>query len=478
MHIRRIALVFAIVFARGATSPLGAQAAQPEAFVVRHAALAIALDYPAHAIAGSMTLDLENWTKSPTSRVSLLLNRLMQATGVTDASGAPLRFTQDVVRFQDDPMRQVTQVIVDLGRPIEQGGRARIRVEYDGNLVGYTEVGWLYVKDRIDTGFSIIRADALAFPVVGGVSDVANRTRPSPEFTYEASVRVPARYLVATGGGVSRVAHTDGSTTWTYTSQGASPFLNIAVARFDTLVDNGVRIFYFPDDRIGAQRLMLATQSALTLLTKWFGALHSRPSLTVTEIPDGWGSQADLVGGVIQTASAFRDAGHLGELYHELSHLWNAADLDNPSPRWNEGLAMFLQSLLQEHVDKWPKRAEATQHALDRVKKFAATDSAARQVPFIAYGSARMTDQSYMLGDVMCATLYDLVGQDEFNTIVGGYYQRFASGGTTRDFIDFATHSSTHDLTRFFGDWMLTTRWTALVANARTVADLVKHYRK
>lgn len=457
---------------------LPGQATQPEAFVLRRTQLALALDYEAHSVSGSMTLDVENWTTSPASRVSLLLNRLMEATAVSDASGAPLHFTQDVVRFQDDPIRQVTQVVVELGRSIAPGARASIRVTYAGNLVGYTEIGWLYVKDHIDTAFSIIRSDALAFPEIGGLNDAANRRRPRPAFTYEAAVRVPARYSVATGGSVSRVVNADGTITWNYTSQGASPFLNIAIAPFDTLRENGVRVFYFPEDSVGARRLMAATQSALALLTQWFGRLHSPPSLTVTEIPDGWGSQAHLVGGIIQTASAFRDAAHLGELYHELSHLWNARDLDNPSPRWNEGLAMFVEYLLLEQLDKWPNRTDVRQRVFERVKKLAATDSLARRVPLINYGSAKMTDWSYIVADVMFATLYDLVGQDEFEKIVGEYYQRFAAGGTTRDFIEFAKRTSTRNLTQFFDDWMLTTRWTSLIADAKAPVDLAARYRK
>ncbi|HEY2851885.1 MAG TPA: M1 family aminopeptidase [Gemmatimonadaceae bacterium] len=477
MRASRTALVVPLILGGAVALPLTAQTGEPEPFVVRHAALAIALDYPAQSLAGTMTLDLENWTNAPASRVSLLLNRLMEVSRVTDTSGAMLGFTQDVVRFRDDPMRQVTQAIVDIGRPIAPGARTSIRVAYAGNLVGYTEIGWLYVKDRIDTTLSIIRADALAFPELGGVSDEANRRRPRPDFTYDASVRVPAKYLVATGGNCTRVVNADGTATWSYTSQGASPFLNIVIARFDTLNTNGVRVFFSPEDSLGARRLMRATQSALVMLGKWFGPLHSQPSLTVTEIPDGWGSQADVVGGIIQTASAFRDAGRLGELYHELSHLWNVTDRESPSPRWNEGLAMFMQYLLQEKVDHWTQRADVTSRLLDRVKRSVATDSTLQHVPFIEYGSAKMTDRSYSVGQLMFATLYDLVGQKEFNRIVGGYYQRFSSGGRTRDFIEFARHSSTYDLGRFFDDWMLTTRWTALVANATTPAALVARYR-
>ena len=477
MNVRHISLAVILLLARPAAAALGAQAAEPEAFVVQHAKLSLSVDYDAHSLTGSMTFDIENWTQSPASRVSLLLNRLMEATAVRDTAGAPMHFTQDVVRFQDDPMRQVTQVIVDLGHPIEPGARASVRVDYTGNLVGYTEIGWEYVKDRIDTAFSIIRADALAFPEIAGVNDAANRRRPSTEFTYEATVRVPTRYVVATGGRETRAVNADGTTTWSYTSLGVSPFLNIAIAPYDTLVSSGVRVFFFKRDTLGARRLLKSTNRAMAMLAEWFGPLRVQPSLTIAEIPEGWGSQASLVGGIIQTESAFRDAGHLGELYHELSHLWNARDLDNPSPRWNEGLAMFVEALLRERVDNWTKRAEASGRSLDRVKQFVATDSAASRVPFIEYGRAKMTDLSYSVGNVMFATLYDLVGADEFNRIVGGYYQRFSEGGTTRDFIQFAMNASRYDLQPFFDDWLLTTRWTTVVANARTPSDLVGHYR-
>ncbi|HLZ45411.1 MAG TPA: hypothetical protein VKQ05_07010 [Gemmatimonadales bacterium] len=46
---------------------------------------------------------------------------------------------------------------------------------------------WLYVKDHIDTAFTIIRADAPVFPIVNGISDAANRRWPFPDFTYEVA---------------------------------------------------------------------------------------------------------------------------------------------------------------------------------------------------------------------------------------------------------------------------------------------------
>jgi hypothetical protein len=223
---------------------------------------------------------------------------------------------------------------------------------------------------------------------------------------------------------------------------------------------------------------MANTQSAMRLLTQWFGALHSEQSLTITEIPDGWGSQADLVGGIIQTASAFRDPGRLGELYHELSHLWNAPDAESPPPRWNEGLAMVLQNMLRERVDGWTGRREAEARTIASLKKRVSSDSALRTVPLIDYGKRTMTDYSYSVAQLMFSTLYDLVGEAQFNAIVGGHYQKFIGGGTTRDLVALARSDSSRDLTPFFDEWIFTTGWTKRLANVSSMDELVTSYQR
>jgi aminopeptidase N len=448
----------------------------PEAFVTRHAQLDLRVDFEATRLSGAMTLEVENWTAKPASSVSILLHRLMEASQVTDGGGSALASTQDVLRFRDDPIRQVTQLLVTFPRPISPGARATLRIDYAGYLTPYTEVGWLYVKDHIDTTFTIIRSDALAFPVIGGLSSAANRRAPYPDFTYDVAVRVPSKYLVATGGTATRTRHEDGTATWRYTSGKASPFLNIAIAPFDTLSTGRMRVFFFPADSAGARRLLHSAETALQVMTRWFGPLQTDANVTITEIPDGWGSQANLVGGIIQQAAAFREATRIGELYHELSHLWNAVDTDRPSPRWNEGLATFLEGLLRERVDGWTNRRAADSTTIAWAKTAVDADSLLRVVPMIDYGKRDMTERSYGIGDLMFATLHDLVGEDEFNRVIGGYYQRFANGGTTHDFVEFAKRAATRDLTTFFDDWMFTTRWTKVLAGVTSVGGLVAHY--
>ena len=453
------------------------QPAAPEAFRVRDLKLDLAIDYSQKRLAGSATCVLENWTDRPAARVSLLLGRLMEASRVRDAAGRYLGHTQDVVRFRDDPMRQVTRLDVRLAKPVPPGGKTTLRVDYAGHVVGYTEVGWLYVRDRIDTTFTILRAEALAFPVVGGLSDSANRTVPDVDFTYDVAIRVPRRMRVATGGTATVTGNTDGTVTWRYLSGKPSSVLNVAIAPFDTLSDHGVRLFYFPADSTGATRLLGRARAALDTLSGWFGPLHEALHLTVTEIPDGWGSQASLTGGIIQSAAAFREARRTSELYHELTHLWNAPDLDNPAPRWNEGLATFLENLLSERLDGWTGRAARDSVWIAWIRQASASDSALRKVPLVEYGRRGMTDYSYSVGALMFGALYELVGADDFGRIVGGYYQRFPNGGTTRDFAAFAAHAGTRDLTDFFDDWLFTTRWTGRVAAAKSAKELAAAYR-
>jgi hypothetical protein len=449
----------------------------PEAFIVRNAKLALAVDFPATRLSGTMTLEVENWTTKPASSVSFILNRLMDASQVRDGAGIALPFSQDVLRFQDSPKRQVTRIIVTLPRSIPPGGRTTVQIDYGGYLAPYTEVGWLYVRDHIDTAFTIIRSDALAFPVIGGLSAAANRQMPYPDFTYDVSVRVPSHYLVATGGTVTRTPHEDGTITWRYTSGKTSPFLNVSIAPFDTIVAGGIRVFYFAADSTGARRLVNSVQAALRTLTQWFGPLRTEANLTITEIPDGWGSQGHLVGGIIQTASAFREASQIGQLYHELSHLWNPMDTDSPSPRWNEGLAMFLQNLLRERLDGWTGRAKSEGQRIADLKGEVAADSLLRVVPFIDYGKRGTTDRAYTVGAIMFGALFELLGADEFIRVVGGYSQKFVNGGTTRDFVAFAKQASSHDLGAFFDDWMLTTRWTTVLAGVTSNSEIAAHYR-
>ncbi len=332
--------------------PVQPAAAQPQLTVTRME-LDIAVDYSAPSLSGDMRLTVQNDGDAVAREVPLLLNRLMRFTAArASEDGATLSWATDsVIVFGDDVMRQARFGRLMLPTPLPPGVRTTVIVGYAGPLVGYTETGSLYIRDKIDPSFTIVREDALAFPTIGVPSVAANRATPRRSFAFRAAVTVPRPQVVATGGRL--VATTDVDATWRrFEFQGdAAPFLNIAIAPFEVRTHGAMTFYALPGDADGARMVDEATTRALDTLAAWRGPLREPPALTVIEIPQGFGSQASLTGGIILDSTAFSRREALPQLYHELSHIWDPPDTEVPSPRWNEGLATYMQYRLARELD-------------------------------------------------------------------------------------------------------------------------------
>ena len=443
-----------------------------------HLALEVEPDFEAERIAGTATLTLRNASQAPLAGVPLLLHRLMRVTSVTDGDGRVLEFRQRVTSFQDWERFQVNAIEVALSAPLEAGASTRLSVDYEGFLVGYTETGMRYVRDRVDPAFTILREDAHAFPGVGVPSFETNRSAPRAPFTFEAAVTVPADLVVATGGEeVGREAR-DGRVTWRYRSRGPAPFLLVTIAPYGVAEADGLRVFHFPDDSAGARAMLEATRRAAERLQEMFGPLDRRQALTIMEIPDGWGSQASLTGGIILEADAFRDPERRIELYHELTHLWNADDLDAPSPRWNEGLAMFLQGRLAREIDGWEGELAAYKRTADGLLERCADDAPCGRIPMRRYGAEQLTDFSYRVGRLMFAGLYAALGEEAFDRALRAHFQAHqASGTTTDDLVRAFVDEGGPAAERIFADWLDSTAWRDRLREAGSAQDALEGYR-
>jgi hypothetical protein len=440
--------------------------------------LDLRVDFKEERISGSAQITLENTGASPVREASFLLYRLMTVTAVRGGGGEAIPFRQAIVAFEDEPKRHTNHVLVPLAPALQPGKSTIVKIEYDGYLAGYVETGSLYIKDRVDEAFTIIREDADAYPTVRVPSFASNRAAGLPAFEYLASISVPESHVVANGGTLVERTVRDGRATYVYRNIKPAWRMDFAIARFGTLDGPGLRVFHLPEDRAGAERVLKAAGASMALYKEWFGPLRDAPAFTVIEIPDGWGSQADVTS-ILQAAAAFRDSARLHEVYHEISHLWNVSSLDLPFCRWNEGLASFLEDLTQERLDGTPlldKRAERmAQWLLGR----AGSEPRLKSVPMIDYGKEGMTNYSYSAGMLMFYALYRLVGQESFNAIVGGYYQKYqATGATTAQFVSHAQNAAGRDLAPFFNDWLYSTRWYGILASGLKVQDLADRYHK
>lgn len=455
-----------------------AQAAPPLPQLT-HLGLDVRIDYPAERLAGTATLTLRNAGEAPIARVPLLLNRLMRATAIHDADGAALSFGQRIATFDDVPKWQVDAVDVELARPLAPGASVRLAVGYEGHLAGYTEVGMLYVQDRIARDFTILREDALAFPVVGVPSARTNRAAPRVPFGFELAVTVPEGLVVANGGEPAGRSERGGEVTWRYRSREPAPHLIAAIAPYRVAEAGGLRVFHFPADGEGAAAVIEASERAIARYRGIFGPLDRPLAVGIIQIPEGWGSQASLAGGIIQDSAAFRDRAQLPQLYHELSHLWNAPETETPFVRWNEGLATFMQGRLARELDGWDGEDASLERTASRLLEQCGGGQPCGRVPMRDYGRERLTDHAYLVGRMMFAALHRTLGEETFDRALRQHFQAHRSGGgSTDDLVRAFVEAGGPAARRILDDWLDSAGWVSRLRDAGSAQTLFETYRQ
>ncbi len=440
--------------------------------------LDLTVDYEKGIISGICRLTVESISAEETDHIPLLLYRLMRVTSVTDGDGNKLPFEQSVETFPDWDKMQANAITVKLNESLPPYGNKTIIIEYSGYLFGYAETGMIYVKDSVEEKFTIIRKDSFAYPSVGYPMWQALRSAGLAFYDYEISVTVPSRFTVANGGEfISKTIH-DGTVTYSYRNIKPAWRMDIAIAEYEVLDKNGLRIFYFPEDEQGAVRVMTEMEHTIDLFTDWFGPIHEYGGFTVIQVPETYGSQADVTS-IIQTADAFRDERNIVELYHELSHLWNAPDNDEFPPRWNEGLAMFLQFLVLEKRKNQDGILDAnTEHRRRIYRSQYKNSPKAHSTPMIDYGKERLTNLSYTKGMLFFYVYYKLVGEEEFLNTIGNYYQTYVqTGATTEVFLECIKNSASTDISRFVNEWFYTVEIDEKILEDTPLQDLVDMYR-
>ena len=175
---------------------------------------------------------------------------------------------------------------------------------------------------------------------------------------------------------------------------------------------------------------------------------------------------------------AFRDRRQLPQIYHELSHLWNVEDLDHPSPRWNEGLASFLQWRMAAELDGWAEWDARIDRAVRLLLSGGTAAGSWRAVPLVDYGRNGITDASYSTGMLMFHVLDQLLGADRFDQCYRRFYQRYRGPGATgRDLAD-SFHLVDARADAVFADWFFTARWYARLAAGESLQQMIESYRR
>jgi len=444
-------------------------------------ALKIEVDYDQEKIFSECTLTIQNPGQEPATTVPLILYRLLDVTSVKDLEGRDLVFSQEIVKFSDWEKLQVNHIRVKLAPPMVSREKKTLVIRYEGHLLGYSEV-MRYVKDHIDREFTILREDCLTFPEIGLPSWKSNRGKILQSYDYTASITVPDFLVVANGGELTGISESDGKATYSYQSLEPSWRMDFAIADYVILKDEPqkISIYTFPRHKKGAQSLLESLLNAKALYTAWFGPLKVFSGLTVIEVPQGYGSQADVTT-IIQEESAFKETESPYGFYHELSHLWNVKSSDEIPPRFeSEGLAMFLQHLVQEKLEAKPNAAEKAVNAMrDRLRKNFMQHPDWKAVSMIDYGQEDITDLSYRKGQLFFYILYKLMGEEPFLETMGSFYQKYAeTGATAQQFVEHVKNRSSTNLDKLFEEWVFGAQSSQLIVSEMSIADIIERYRQ
>jgi len=441
--------------------------------------LDVRVDYDASKLCGHCRLTIRNAGAAAVERVPLYLYRLLEVRGVAEAGGAVLPFTQRVAALPDWPTRQVNRVDVRLSTPLAPGGQVVLAIQYDGYLLGYAELGMQYIRDRIDQDFVLIREDCDAYPQVGGDSWKSMRARGLPEFTYTAHVAVPKAYVVANGGELLGKQDRDGNVTYSYQSIKPSFRIDLAIGDYVILRDGTNKVFCFRQDEAGGKRVLSALKDALALYAKWFGPLVDFRGYAVIEIPEGWGSQADVTS-IIQDAAAFQRPDALGRLYHEVAHQWNVRAREAaPCRVESEGFATLMQFLAEEKLEgRGGAVADGVKRLASRFKEACERNPRLAQIAIIDYGRERVTDLAYSKGMVFFAVLYELAGAEVFNEIIAMHYRQYhATGASADDFFKTCKRLGGAKVARLIDEWVYGTQSSAYLLQGLALDELVSKYR-
>ena len=444
--------------------------------------LDIKVDYEAEKIYGRSRLTIHNSGPSAFAAIPLVLYRLLRVESVRDGHGEALAFTQEVVAFDDFEKLQVNSVQVGLKAPLRSGEKETLDISYQGHLLGYAETGMAYVRDTIDKEFTILRPDCRAYPEVGLPSWKASRQSGLQNYDYHLNVTVPSSLTVANGGRLLGVSRSNGYSTYSYRNNKPAWRMDAAIAAYSILEeDQGrLKVFYFKDDAAGASNILAALKSTIDLYSRWFGPPEEIEGFAVIEIPDGFGSQADVTS-ILQTRSAFQKQDQMYQFYHEVSHLFDVRSTDAFPPRFeSEGMATFLQYLVQEKKDgPAGSLSKAEDRVLGRMKTELDENPKYAEVPMADYGRMDMTDLSYTKGMIFFSLLHEIAGEEKFFAAMGSFYRKFrATGATTADFANHLKSELGPNVGRLIEDWVFETQSNRDIAAGMTFKDLLGKYLK
>jgi aminopeptidase N len=453
---------------------------------IEHYKLVLEIDPEHHSLSGQTDISIKNSGQHALKVVPILLYRLMELQAASDAKGVALPFTQNVVKFPDNPAWQVNAIQVTLPAPLAPGQSTTIDLKYAGMLFGYREV-MAYVRETISEDYSLLRAESMPYPIIAAPSYAGWRKSYENKFDYQIEATVPAGFVAVCPGNQIGDAQTQaGKITYRCAGPPESNSINLAIAKFRVLEDSqrNLRVYALAGELEAGNRIMNEMRRSLDFYTSYFGpppeigTIGVHNGLTVIEIPDGWGSYA-LRGYIFQSAAAFKDPKRVGELYHEVGHVWNAmvANRIQRTRYFDEAFAAYFETLAVRQFEGEQTYRKLLDEYRDTYIERVNRDPLGKTTPIVDYGKYEVGVFSYSKGAWSLYVLHQLLGDDQFKQIIHTFLSQF--GDKPADFKDFqrvAEAVSHRDLGKYFNEWIFGSQSSQLLLERVPIDQIIQRY--
>ena len=206
--------------------------------------LDLRIDYSDDKLYAGCELTILNDTDHPMEKIPVLLYRLLTVRSVENEDNITIPFTQKIVSISGWEKGQANFVEISPGELISPGEQRKIKITYEGYLLGYSETGWRCVKDHIDRNFTIIRTDGFGYPILGYPDEHNMWAIVKERYDYTINITVPSGMNAVTGGRLVDQIENENTTTFIYHSKKPSWRLDIAVSDYQIMEIQENRICY------------------------------------------------------------------------------------------------------------------------------------------------------------------------------------------------------------------------------------------
>lgn len=404
-------------------------------------------------------LSVENETSKSFNTLPILLYHELKVKNIKDKHNKNLDFKQGVVSLIDEQEFYVNYILINLENDLKQDDQINLYIEYEGSINGYSHI-MMYVKDKIEKDFSIIRPDCISYPIVSEPSyDCISRSSENT-FNYNLFIEVPKDYVAACGGILKDAVNKKDRSIFNYISESPTWRFDIGVAKYSIVEDKkmNLRIFAFTEHKDCAEKVVKKEiKRVYDYFTTVFGNCSKVNHYSVIEVKESYGSQAGDNYITMEEHGFIGDNKDITHLYHEIGHGWNVkARYDIQQTRFfDEAFASYFEALgIREFYGD-----EAYRDKMNLYREYFIESVEENKInydtPICNYGEFGIGYNSYTKGPWALYILNEIVGNEIFYKIIRTFLYRFKDKEVDfKDFEEVAQKVSGISLAKYFNQWI------------------------